>query len=94
MNSFVGDFPVCVCCFPRHGIQQGPPISLLPWHLCSVVGEVRFALCKQFDGIHSRTACFFLKSTHFFSLFLFFFFKKFSSAVGTTDAADVNPCCC
>ena len=20
MNSFVGDFPVCVCCFPRHGI--------------------------------------------------------------------------
>lgn len=91
MNSFVGDFSVCVCCFPRHGMQQGPPISLLPWHLCCVVGEVRFALCKQFDSIHSRTACFFLKPTHFFS---FFFFKKFSSAVGTTDAADVNPCCC
>ena len=27
-------------------------------------------LCKQFDSIHSRTACFFLKSTYSFCFFL------------------------
>ena len=45
-------------------------------------------LCKQFDSIHSRTACFLNLHIPFL-----FFFKKFASAVGTTDAADVNPCC-
>lgn len=73
--------------FPRHGIRQGPQKSLLSWHLCSVVVEVKFALCKQFDGIHSRIAYFFLKSTQF--ILLCFFIRNFLQLLVTTDAADV-----